>query len=172
MTTRAELLGRIKTIGTRGANLDTLIQQTGLEVLIHSAEFREVSLIIKLYDAMPKGSRRLALAHWLVKYGMVKVNPSKDKEQQKKFPFLFDGNAELDKAGAATNNWFDAKKEKTLRDEFDLDLALANFQKVLDRAIKGGKVEANDERIRDVIPSLSAASDRIKAEAEAAKKAA
>lgn len=166
LMTKAQILGNIKTIATRGNKLDQLIQNVAVSIVAHVGDHREASLVCKLYNAMPKGSRRLALAHWFVKYGAVKVNPSKVKGESEAIPFLFDATATTFVEEAGKNFWFDGKKEKTLREEFDVDLALANFGKVLERAIKAGKLEAGDVRVRDTLSQATAAAERIKAAAK------
>ena len=163
--TKAQILGNINTIATRGNKLDQLIQDVAVSIVAHVGDHREASLVCKLYNAMPKGSRRLALAHWFVKHGAVKVNQSKTDAES--IPFLFDATAVTNVKGATEQFWFDGKKEKTLREEFDVDRALANFGKVLERAIKAGKLEAGDVRIRDTLSQAAAAAERV-AKAEAA----
>ncbi|ARB31556.1 hypothetical protein B5P22_31105 [Pseudomonas tolaasii] len=141
---KAQILGQIKTIATRGANLDKLIQETGIGILEHMQEHREASLVCKLYNAMPNGSRKLALAHWLVKFGSVKVNKGTDS---KAIPFKFDAEGTIDLVGAAGKAWYDCKKERDLKDEaFDLDAALYNFQAMLRKAQEKGALPV-DERV-------------------------
>lgn len=168
--TIAQVNGNIKTIATRGQNLDALIQQTALSILVHVANNKEASLAGKLYNKMPKGSRRLALAHWFCKFGTIRVNPTKDKADSEARPFLFDGDKDLDLTGAEAMQWFDAKKEKALRDEFNFDIAMVNFKKVLDRAIKAGKLDAKQVEVQQVLNLGASAADRIEAEVKAMKK--
>lgn len=159
--------GNIKTIGNRGVKLDELIQQTALSILCHVGTGREASLACKLYNKMPAGSRRLALAHWFVKYGQLRINPSKNKDVAKAIPFLFDVDKELNLAGAAEVKWFDAKKEKSLQAEFNLDFELLKFKKVLDKAIKAGVLDAANEDALAVIKAGNAAQARLEAVATA-----
>lgn len=143
--TKAQILGQIKTIGTRGANLDSLIQATAVGILHHMQEHREASLVCKLYNAMPKGSRRLALAHWFHAFGSVTVNKGKDSAQ---IPFKFNTEGHIKITEGEAKAWFDCKKERELKDEaFDLDAKLYAFQSILRKAQEAGKLDGVDPRV-------------------------
>ena len=138
-----EILGRIKTIQTRGVGLDKLIQETALGVIKHVEEHGEVSLANKLFKAMPKGSRALALVHWFVAFGKVQVN--KDKKTSAEFPLLINKNATTDLAGGAAKPWFECKKAKgTLAEQWNFDSALEAFKKALQKNIDAGNVQPDD----------------------------
>lgn len=138
-----EILGRIKTIQTRGANLDKLIQETAIGIIKHVEEHGEVSLAIKLYKAMPKGSRAVALASWFQQFGKIQVNA--DKKTSAEFPFIINKNATTDVTGGTAKAWFDCKKPKgTLAEQFDFDAKLDAFKKMLLKQIEAGNVEADD----------------------------
>lgn len=142
--TKAQIIGQIKTIGTRGHNLDKLIQETAVGIIEHIEANREASLACKLYNAMPNGSRKLALAHWLVKFGAVVPNKGTDS---KAIPFKFNAEGRVDIEGGKAKAWYDCKKERDLKDEaFDLDAALYNFQAMLRKAQEKGALPA-DERV-------------------------
>ena len=142
MMNKNEILGRIKTIATRGANLDKLIQETALGVIAHVEEHGEVSLVNKLYKAMPKGSRAVALAAWFLAFGKVQVNS--DKKSSAEFPFLINKNGTTDVAGGKAKAWFDCKKAKSLAEEFDFESKLAAFQKLLRKHLEAGNVPVDD----------------------------
>lgn len=145
MITKAQILGQIKTIGNRGVGLDKLIQETALAVVAHMAEHKEASLACKLYLAMPKGSRALALAHWFHKFGSVTVNKGSD---HKTIPFKFNMEGTVDLEGGRNKAWFDCKKERDLKDEqFDLDAKLYALQAYIRKAQESGKVTEVDPRI-------------------------
>lgn len=144
MLTKAQIIGQIKTISTRGHNLDKLIQATAVGILHHMAEHREASLVCKLYNAMPNGSRKLALAHWFHAFGSVIVNKGKDS---KEIPFKFNVDGTLRIEEGAAKAWYDCKKERELKEEaFDLDAALYNFQAMLRKAQEKGALPV-DERV-------------------------
>lgn len=140
--------GIIKTIATRGASLDKLIQTTGLDILKHIEQHGDVSLACKLYKAMPKGSRRNALAGWFIAFGKLKAQDDKSKSQE--FPLVFDRSKVTNIEGATDKPWFEFKKEKDIADEFSLDHAIAVFRAKVQRAIDKGQLEENDERVAQI----------------------
>ena len=151
------ILLAIASIQRRGAALDNDIQATALAIAAHIHEHREVTLAVKLFNAMPMGSRRLALVHWFIKHAFVKVNM--DKDTKKDFPLQFDKEAaarnESEEAKAllltagAKLQWFDCKKEKELTDEFNPNKELEAFQKKVAGWVKSGKISA--EAVADVL---------------------
>ncbi len=139
---KAGIEAAIKSITNRGESLDKDIQYTGLSVLAHIAEHKEVSLFVKLYNALPKGSRTNALVAWALAFGQVAVNL--DKASKKDRPFLFLADKITDLKGAADKPWFDFKKPKDVSDEFDFSAEVAAFQAKLSNWIKAGKVSPTD----------------------------
>jgi len=151
------ILLAIASIQRRGASLDNDIQATALAIAAHIHEHREVTLAVKLFNAMPMGSRRVALVHWFIKHAFVKVNM--DKDTRKDFPLQFDKEAAdknasdeakglLLEAGAKLQ-WFDCKKEKELHEEFNPNKELEAFQKKVAGWVKSGKINA--EAVADVL---------------------
>ena len=141
------ILLAIASIGRRGALLDKDIQATCLAIAAHIEEHREVTLAVKLYNAMPNGSRKLALVHWFVKFAAVKVNL--DKDTKKDFPLQFDKEAKVDLVEGAKMAWFDCKKEKDLADEYNPNKELEAFQKKVAGWVKAGKINA--DAVADVL---------------------
>lgn len=139
------IAGKIKTIANRGASFDKLVQEVAEEVIAHVEEHGEVSLACKLFLALPNGSRRLALAHWFFKFGKVGLN--KDKGQSKTIPFVFNKEGTTDLEGGKKVAWFDAKKEKTLAQEFKLDDKIARLIKEVNKAVELGQLAANDPKV-------------------------
>ncbi|CCE60758.1 hypothetical protein tf_02 [Pseudomonas phage tf] len=138
-----EILGRIKTIQTRGMGLDKLIQETALGVIAHIEQHPEVSLAIKLYNAMPKGSRANALVAWLCQFGKVQVNP--DKKTSREFPLLINKNATTDIAGGTAKPWFECKKPKgTLAEQWDFESWLDGVKRQLKKQVDAGNVQPDD----------------------------
>lgn len=149
MITKAQILGQIKTIGTRGAGLDKLIQHTAEAVVAHMAEHKEASLACKLYLAMPKGSRALALAHWFHAYGSVTVNKGDDS---KAIPFKFNMEGTIKLEDGKKKAWYDCKKERELKDEdFDLDAKLYALQAYIRKSQEAGRVTEVDPRIAQLL---------------------
>lgn len=139
---KAAIVLAIASIQRRGALLDKDIQSTCLAIAAHIKEHREVTLAVKLYNAMPNGSRKLALVHWFVKFAAVKVNM--DKGSKKDFPLQFDKDATVDLEAGAKTAWFDCKKEKELTEEFNPNKELEAFQKKVASWVKAGKVTADE----------------------------
>lgn len=141
----------IASIAKRGAKLDADIQTVGLNILNHVAAHREVSLVIKLYNAMPKGSRRNALADWFQRFGQVTVNT--DKASSKERPFLFAKDKTTDVQGAMAMAWYECKPEKELADEFNFAAQLAALLKRADSAKEHGLKIVGDDilaKVREV----------------------
>lgn len=146
---KAGIEKNIALVQSKGVTLDKLIQATGLAIIEHVAEHKEVSLAVKLYNAMPKGSRSVALAAWFQMFGMISVNP--DKKTSAERPFLFNKEGKTDLAAANDKPWFDCRKPKaTLAEEFDFDADLKRFQAKLQKAVDAGKVEV-DTRIGAIL---------------------
>ncbi len=129
----ADLDKAIKSIAQRGAKLDADIQVAALSALNHLAEHRDAVFCGKLYNNMPKGSRRSSLALWFTAFGAVKLNT--DAATKGEFPFVFDKQGKTDLDGAAAMQWHEAKQEPELEDLFDIKAALAA---VLKKATKEG----------------------------------
>lgn len=142
---RAEIDKAIASIQSRGAKLDKDVHVTGVSILAHIEQHREVSLMVKLFNALPKGSRRNALVAWAIQYGQVAVNM--DKATAKDFPLVFDKSKATRLTEANANPWFNFKKEKAPADEFSFDDELAKFTAKIDAWVKAGKISANDPRV-------------------------
>lgn len=125
----------IKSIRERGAKLDNDIQLTALDTLQHAGAHGDVTLVNELYLAMPAGSRRSALAEWLITFGKVKANEGKNKAEQ---PFKFAPDKTEDfETGRATMWHTMGSPEKNPEEVFDLQKALAALLK---KASKAGSV--------------------------------
>lgn len=146
---KAAIEKSIASIGRRGALLDKEIQTTGLAVLAHIEDHREVSLFKKLFDAMPKGSRRNALVAWAIGYGQVAVNM--DKATKVAQPFLFVKDKTADLKGASEKAWFDFKKEKEPAEAFNFGTELEAFQKKVKAWVKAGKISEQDPAVAAII---------------------
>lgn len=153
---KAGITQAIKSIQSRGASLDRDIQLTGLSVLAHIAQHKEVSLFQKLYAALPKGSRSNALVAWALAFGQIKVN--EEKATKKEFPFLFDGSRVVtDIKGATEKPWFDFKKPADPADEFSVDAAFARFMETIAKQMKAGKIDPTGELVK----ALTAAKELV-----------
>lgn len=129
----------IKSIANRGAKLDTDIQLAGLSVLAHIDQHGNVEVASKLFDALPKGARRNALAEWMLAFGKLRVLNVKDKADQPALKAgLHFGHAKdkaTDRAGAEAKPWHQFKQEKSVQAEFNVQDKALRF--VVD-AVKHG----------------------------------
>lgn len=130
----------IASIKTKGAALDQLIQDTAVDVLEHFQTHRDTGLVNRLYLAMPKGARGIALADWLLKFVAVKVNTNKETKAEQ--PFVFDktkveammAEGNLDNARAVL--WHSLKKEKALDEVFDVATAVRAMLRKIEHSAK------------------------------------
>ena len=135
----------IASIAATGKKLDSLIQSTAVDVLEHFQEHRDTSLVNRLFLAMPKGGRSLALADWLLKF--VAVKPNADKDTRAASPFIYAKDkieammAEDNLSTASTTMWYDLKKEKSVDEAYDV---MAAFKTMLRHIERSAKVEHFD----------------------------
>ena len=115
------IMKNIKSIETKGKALDALIHLTACSILMHVHEHREVSLVNKLVQAMPKSSRRNALIEWFETFGEMQYD-TKDKE----FKFQKDSATRINEAEALP--FWEFKPEPAYH-AIDLKAALAKLVK-------------------------------------------
>lgn len=145
----------ITSIKTTGAKLDALIQSTAMDVLEHFQTHRDTGLVNRLFLALPKGTRGIALGQWLLRFVAVKVNTN--AETKKEQPFVFDAGkvaammAEDTLTRAAAVMWYDLKPEKALDEVFDVQTAVRSMLRKIE---KSTKVEHFD---RDALVALAKA---------------
>lgn len=134
MKTTAEIDKAIKSIRTSGERLDKLIQSTAVSVAEHYAQHSDTGLVNRLYLAMPKGSRRTALASWMIKF--IGVEVSTDAATKAEQPFRHAKGKTTDAIGAAKEQWYDHKPEKALDEVFDVKAAFAKMLRHIERSTK------------------------------------
>lgn len=145
----------ITSIKTSGAKLDALIQSTAVDVLEHFQTHRDTGLVNRLFLALPKGTRGVALGQWLLRFVAVKVNTN--AETKKEQPFVFDASkvaammAEDTLTRAKAVLWHDLKPEKALDEVFDVQTAVRSMLRKIE---KSTKVEHFD---RDALVTLAKA---------------
>lgn len=93
----------IKAINKAGTTLAARIQHCAVAALEHMVEHRDHTLLVELYQAMPKGTRSSALAAWILAFSQLKAND--DKASKKDKPFLLDKEKTLDLEGARNTLW-------------------------------------------------------------------
>lgn len=139
MQTLKEIDAAITKIAKSGAALDALIQTTGVSVLIHFNEHHDAALVNRLFLALNAGSRKTALASWLLQYGALMVNTDPATKKERPFLYLKDGTTNPE--GAAEDMWYNHKPEKAIDEVFDLQKAVRSL---LAKAGKAVKLEHGD----------------------------
>ena len=124
----------IGVIKVRGEEFDQAVQQVQLSVLHHMDQHGDITLFEGLFAALPKGSRRNALAEHAVKYGKLVINLDSDPKKRKAKPFLFDKTKTTDLAGAQAEPWFEMSPKKPVDMAFDFQAQLLALLKKADKA--------------------------------------
>src|SRR5574337_235497 len=117
-----------KAIKGRGAKLDADIQTAGLSIINHVAEHGDTTLADRLFDAMPKGSRRVMLAEWFMAFGMIRTLDKKASEDKAALAagrhFKIDRTRSTNLDGAEAKPWFEMKPEQSAAEAFDVQKAV------------------------------------------------
>jgi len=152
-----EIQKAVDSIKNRGAKLDASIQQAGLSVLNHIELHGDTTLADSLFNAMPKGARRLALVEWMLSYGMVRVLNSKNEMDKDALAagrtFGIDRAKKTDLVAAAETMWFDMKKEGSVQEAFDVQAAVQSLLKRIQGMQDKGSVKIEHA---DLIAKLTA----------------
>ena len=149
----ADLNKAIDSIKRRGEKLDADIQLTGLSILSHIDQHGDVTLLCRLFGAMPKGARRNALAEWAFAFG--KVRPNLDSTSSKEVPFLFDKTASTSLEGAIAKPWYEFKPEKAIDEEFDFAGQLERLLAKATKAQASGKQVKGAEKLGSIAALLA-----------------
>lgn len=132
----------IASIATRGAKLDASIQLTGLSILAHVEEHGDTTLADRLFNAMPKGSRRVMLAEWFLAFGLMRTLSAKNKDDAIRIKggavFGIDRTRRTDMAGAEAKPWYAMKKERAAAEAFDAQASVKAVLARLTKAAAGG----------------------------------
>lgn len=133
----------IASIKNRGAKLDQDIQIAGLSVLAHVQAHGDVTLADRLYNAMPNGSRRNALASWMLAFGKVrkldKANASDAEALKAGRVFGYNKEANTDMQGAQDKPWHEFKHvDGSIDEAFDVKAAVHHLLKRIQNAQKKG----------------------------------
>lgn len=133
----------IASIGKRGATLDQDIQTAGLAALYHTSQNSEASLLDKLYNALPKGARKLAFVEWALAHGQVRTLSTNNKADkgmmQAGCTFRFDAEKVLDLESAESVQWYKFKPEAVASTAYDVQSAVKGMFKRAQDAVQQGK---------------------------------
>lgn len=124
---QAAIVKAIDSIANRGKKLDADIQLAGLSVLDHIQQHGDVTLANRLFLALPKGARKLAMAEWFLAFG--KLSANLDKATAKDLPFVYAKDKTTNLEGAIELPWYECKPEKAVADAFDVQAEVAKLLK-------------------------------------------
>jgi hypothetical protein len=127
----------IEIIKHKGEQFDMAVQEVQLSTLNHAMLHGDITLWVGLFNALPKGSRKNALAEHAVKYGVIVINMDEDLKKRKAKPFLCDMSKATDLVAAQAEPWYEMSPEKPVDLAFD-------FQKQLLALLKKADKAAND----------------------------
>lgn len=133
-TGKADIERAVAVIKVRGEEFDQAVQMVQISVLNHAELHGDITLFEALFNALPKGSRRNALAEHASKYGKITVNLDADPKKRKAKPFLYDRAKTTDLVGAEAEPWFEMSPEKPVDLAFDFQAQLLALLKKADKA--------------------------------------
>lgn len=136
----------IASIKNRGTKLDSDIHVAGCSVLSHMAEHGDSTMADKLVQAMPAGSRKLALVEWMLAFGQVRVLDAKNDKAAitEGRVFALDRSRKHDAEGAEKTSWTEFRKDASVADAFDAGAAVKSVVARLKKATEG-KLEIKDK---------------------------
>ena len=146
----------IKAINKAGTTLAKRIQLCAIASLEHMVQHRDHTLLVELYQAMPKGTRSSALAAWILKFSQLKAND--DKATKKEKPFMLDKEKTLDLEGAKATMWHECGKPEAAPDELlDVNKAVVALLKKVKAAKEAGRpIKGLDAETLAAVKSLGA----------------
>jgi len=146
----------ITSIKTRGQKFDTDIHSAGLACLYHADKHGDVTLMNRLVMALPKSSRRNALAQWAVAMG--KFKPNEDKATLQQLPLAFDKASATLMDDAKAKPFWDFKNVREGTTDWDFGGYMTNVKNTLFKAMqKGGEDAAKAKAMFDAISATEEA---------------
>ena len=144
LKTVAEITAEIAGIAKAGKTWDARVQACAVACVEHMAGHGDHTLLVKLYQALPKGSRRGSFAQWIINHTSLVANT--DAGTKGELPFVKDKAKTTDVEGARENLWTDAGRPEPAPDElFDANkAAMALIRKIKAARDAGRPVKALD----------------------------
>lgn len=144
----------IASIKAAGAKFDKRVQECAIACLEHMDKHGDHTLLVRLYQALPKGSRRGSMATWIMRYSRLTANDDKATKNEK--PFIVDKAKANDLEGAASEMWYEAGKPEQNPDEIlDVQKAVkALLAKVKKAKDAGQKIKGLDDETLAALASL------------------
>lgn len=125
----------IVVISKNGKKFDNDVHSAGMACLYHADKHGDITLMNKLLLALPKSSRRNALAQWAVAMG--KFKPNEDKATLQTVPLAFDKSKGTLFDDAQATPFWDFKNVREGTTEWDFGGYITNVKKTLARAMSG-----------------------------------
>lgn len=151
----------ITSIKTRGANLDKSIWECGVSCLAHASEHGDTTLLDKLVNALPKGTRKVAFVEWVLAHGQVRLLDNKVKAERVRIKagatFILDRERTLNLEGAMQKSWVEFRPEPAVQTAFDLQGSVASLVKRYESAVKNGLTVENKDAALATLKALTAA---------------
>lgn len=133
----------IAALGRKYANFDQQVQELGLAAMFHTAANSEASLLDKLFNALPKGARKLAFVEWVLANAPVRTLSASNKSDkgmvQAGCTFRFDAEKVLDLESASATMWTAFKPEAHVSTAYDIQHAAKSMFKRAQSAVQEGK---------------------------------
>lgn len=143
----------IDAIKASGKKLDGSIQLAALSAAAHFGDHGDVGYINRLYLALGKGARHVALTAWFTTVAGVKAN--EDKQTKTTKPFIKDSEKSVNLEEGHKTPWYDMKPSKSPDEVVDvLKMALALLKKATNPK------EGQDVTHEAMIPELQAIVDK------------
>jgi hypothetical protein len=142
----------ITLINRAGQVMDERIHLTGVSILSHAKEHGDWSQMQRLYEALPKSSRRKAFEKWVCAFSPLKFDDKLGKFMKPKKTKV-----EYDVEGADATPFWDYTKE--VAQSLDLD-KLLNLETLIEQAVN--RVEKATETGAEIKGDLNAFRDRVK----------
>lgn len=166
LTTLKAINKLIDKIKVDGELLDLQIQQAAVSCLAHISKHGDTTVLDRLIDAMPQGSRKKVLVDWCVNYGevrtLVRGDAADEARIEKGHIFALDkgeGKA-FNEVEAWANKWFNFKPQPDVLSTFDADKGISSLAKRYQRALKTGAVvdvtAQGVQELRALLQSLEA----------------
>jgi hypothetical protein len=134
----ADILLAVDKIQKAGKKLDDAIQVAAMSCINHIELHGDITVFEGLWAAMPKGSRKKALADWAVKYGKVVMNLDEKGKIVADKPFMFNKLANTNLLGGEAEPWFECAPEKVEDTELDFTKLLGMLLAKADKASQKG----------------------------------
>jgi hypothetical protein len=146
----------ILSIQARGAKLDNDIHSGAMACLFHADKHGDITLMNRLLMAMPKSTRRNALAQWAVAFG--KFQPNEDKSTAESAPLAFAKSKTTDITAALAKPFWDFRNVREGTSEWLFSDYIQGVMKTLAaHAIKEGPEAAKAKAALDAVKGVTEA---------------